>query len=242
MKDATHKTGSDSRTNVRLLGQWTQRYVHSRSVPVLVGLAVFGVIMGAMLVLWSAAGEAYRSSDTPLLIVCGIGLFVTHVLLVWLSVPRWGGERLQRWAWRYYDREGQATPREPMPRDRMRIVGGIVACIFGACILAHVVLGLVGLVSAEAMFPISALYIVPFLTFLFVAMRVHIMLLYPFLYGAHAAIAGAGMHDPITALVPTEFRSMVAMVVYGVIAVSVSHVYNRIALSRMARYGRLESE
>jgi len=242
MQKSTSNITSNDMAEIRSLGRWTQRYVHSRSVPVLISLAVFGVLMGVMLTLWSAAGEAYRSDNTPLLVVCGVGLAVAHGVLAWLSVPAWGGKRLQRWAWRYYDREGHAAPQDPMPRARMQRIGGIVASVFGACILAHVALGFAGVVSDAMMLPISALYVVPFLTFMFVVQRVYVMLLYPLLYAAHAAAAAVGLPDPFASFVPVEMRSIAAMVIYGAIAVSVSHVYNRIALSRMARYGRTESE
>jgi hypothetical protein len=242
MEESTSNITSNELKEIRSLGRWTQRYVQSRSVPVLIGLAVFSVLMVVLMLLWSSAGDAYRADNMPLLIACGVGLAVAHVVLVWLSVPAWGGKRLQRWAWRYYDTEGHVAPEEPISRARMQRLGGIVACVFGGCILAHVAVGLANVVSVEMMFPISALYVVPFLTFLFVVQRVYIMLLYPMLYGVHAAAVAVGLPDPLASFVPVEMRSLAAMVIYGAIAVSVTHVYNRIALSRMARYGRMESK
>ncbi len=242
MENTTRGVTTNDLAEVRTLGQWTRRYVQSRSVPVLIGLTVFSALIIAMLVLWAATGDAYRTNNRPLLFACGAGLVVAHIALLWLSVPRWGGKWLEGWAWRYYDKEGQAAPIESISRERMQFVGGCVAFAFGACILAHVALGFAGMTSVDMMLPISALYVVPFLTFLFVALRMYLMLLYPFLYGLHSFAVAVGLSDPFASFVPIELRLFAVMWIYGALAVAVSHVYNRVAMSRMAHFGRTESE
>lgn len=226
---------------IRALRRWSLRYVQSRALPVLIGIGIFGALMAALLALWTVAGDAYRAGDWLRLGACAIGLVAAHAALVWLSVPRWGGKHLERWAWRYYRDEGQATQRLPWQEGRSKRVGAFVACVFGACILLHVGLGLAGVVSDESVLPISALYVVPFLIFIFSVTRTYVMLLMPALYAAHALIVAAGFRDPFDGFVPLELRSFAAILVYCVLAVFVSHVYNRIALSRMARHGREDS-
>ncbi len=242
MDETKRNVGVNDLAEIHALGRWTRRYVHSRSLPVLASLVVFGVLMVLLLMLWSAAGDAYRSGNAFLLVVCGFGLIIAHVVLAWLSVPRWGGKWLQHWAWRYYDREGEVTPKMSLPQKRMQFMGGSVAVVFGVCILGHVALKLAGVVGEELILPIQALYVVPFLTFLFVAMRAYTMLLYPILYGAHAAVVAFGQPDPLIRFVPPEFSSFAAIILYGAIAVLMSHIYNRIALSRMSHHGRVESK
>ena len=220
--------------------KWTRRYAQNRAIPVLVGLAVFLTLFMALLVLWRTVGVAYRAGNLPLFWGCVAGLVPANLLVIWLSVPWWGGRQLQRLMWRYYCREGAVTINPRIGKGTGQVVGLTVAILFGACLIAHVTLGFLGFVSIETQLPVSALYVVPFLVVLFLLMRPqvgYLMLLWPGLYVVHAVLMVCGV--PIRFAGELEALNMLVPVAgYGFVTALVQHLYNRWALSRVRRLAR----
>ena len=122
-----------------------------------------------------------------------------------------------------------------------QVVGRVslwVAFLFKFCILASILLGMMGFFPIRYMQPVSALYIVPF--FVYVGAR-HardgragslFMSLWAALYALHAIllVAGAPIHfgrldEALNVLIP--------LVGYGLIAALAAHIYSRFALRRL---------
>jgi len=239
--DTKQSPTSASPSDERDLGRWTRRYAQSKSLPVLISLTVSTALFLALMALWVGLGFAYRSGARVAFWACVAGLIPAHIALVWLAMPRWGGRWLQRTADRYYGKEGEVTVRSERPPERMRRLDVLAAILYGAAILLTVVLGFLGYVRVEYLQPVSALYVVPFLVFLFWLMRPqvgYLALLWPGLYGLHAILVVAGA--PIQFEGHLVFLSILGPIVgYGVIGALAGHLYNRIALARVKGIGHV---
>lgn len=220
----------------RLITRWTRRYAQSRSFPVLVFLAFFIAYWFGFIGITMAGGWALHNQHMILFWACVAAGVALLGLVVWVSVPRWGGRRMERIGYRYYEREGGLTPAPPLPRERMMKGGLIAGSLFGGALLTHMGLGIAGYLPIAYGQPISALYVVPFTVFLALANRTYIKLLVPVLYGLHAILLVSG--------VPFRFWSDPAQDVpftimgYMLLAALIGHVYNRYALARLKRIAR----
>jgi hypothetical protein len=215
----------------RRIQRWVRRYAQNRSLPVAISLVVFALLFLAISLSSLWGGIAYRNGDTVLFSVCLGVAIVAMAATIYLSVPRWGGRRLQALSERLYEAEGRATinpQRAPRP--------WLVACLglgFGMCVVIHVFLGVFGYLPTEKyMQPISALYMVPFLIALNLLMRPatgNVQLLWPLLYGLHAIAIVAGA--PIVFHGRWEVLNMLVPVIgYGLLTSLVGHIYSRWAL------------
>jgi hypothetical protein len=215
----------------RQIQRWVRRYAQNRSLPVIVSLAVFALLFLAISLSSLWGGIAYRNGDTVMFSVCLVIAIVAMAATIYVSVPRWGGRRLQELGEKLYEAEGRATI-EPQRARRP----WIVACLglgFGMCVICHVMLGVLGYLPTDKyMQPISALYIVPFLVALNWLMRPatgKIQLLWPLLYALHAIAIVAGA--PIVFRHRWEVLNMLVPVVgYGLMTSLISHIYSRWAL------------
>jgi hypothetical protein len=211
--------------------RWVRRYAQNRSLPVAVAVTISALLFLAISLASLLGGIAYRNGDTALFAVCIGVVAVAMVATIYISIPRWGGRRLQQLAERLYDAEGSvtiATPRAGRP--------GFIALLgltFGACVLGQVILGVLGyLPTDEYMQPISAIYVVPFLVALNFLMRPatsNLHLLWPLLYALHALLILAGA--PIAFQGGWEILNMLMPVAgYGLVTSLIAHIYSRWAL------------
>lgn len=228
--------------NSRALSRWTARYATSRALPALVGLVVSTIMFVALFVMWRALGESYRAGNGVLFWILIPLLLILHVLLVWMSVPRWGGRWMQELGLRYYRQEGDVAAEGPLPRSRMMRIGKIVVTMYGVAIVTHVGLGLADVLPIETMQPISALYVLPFTCFLAWATRSYMMLLFPILYGLHAILVVAGVPIQVEGPLAPMINLMGPMAGYMAFAALVGHLYNRIALAQVKHYAHADFE
>lgn len=213
------------------LQQWARRYAQNRSLPVAVGLLVYVLLVLAISVPSYWGGIAYRAGNTTLLVGCLAVLSVAVAATFYLAVPRWGGWRLHQLANWLYAGEGQVAI--SMPRTGRTWLITTIAIAFGICVVGSVILGLMGYLPTDKyMQPISALYVVPFLTALHFLMRPavgFIALLWPLLYALHAVLILAGA--PIAFVAPWESLNMLVPIAgYGLLTSLVGHIYSRWAL------------
>lgn len=220
----------------RLITRWTRRYAQSRSFPVLVFLAFFIAYWFGFIGLTMAGGWALHNEHMILFWACVAACVALLGLVIWVSVPGWGGRWMERIGYRYYEREGSLTPTPSRPRQHMKKIGLIAGSLFIAALSTHIGLGIAGYASPAYSQPISALYVVPFTVFLALANRTYIQLLVPVLYGLHAILLVSG--------VPFRFWSdpaqdmPFAIMGYMVLAALIGHAYNRYALARLKRIAR----
>ncbi|HEX2475719.1 MAG TPA: hypothetical protein VHK01_13290 [Lacipirellulaceae bacterium] len=226
-----HEPEQNELEESRRIQRWVRRYAQNRSLPVAVALIVFMVLFLTISLSSLWGGIAYRRGDTMTFALCLAVAIVAMAASIYVSVPRWGGRRLQELGERLYEAEGRATI-NPQPSHQP----WLIACLglgFGMCVVGHVMLGVLGYLPTEKyMQPISALYAVPFLVALNFLMRPatgNVQLLWPLLYALHAIaiVAGApivfhGRWDVLNMLVP--------VVGYGLVTSLISHIYSRWAL------------
>jgi hypothetical protein len=219
--------------DARQLQHWVRKYAQNRSLPVVAGLAAFVLLFVAISVPSYWGGMAYRNGNMALFIACLVIVIVATAATIYLSVPRWGGRRMQQVAEAIYAREGSVTIWAP--RAHRPWLMAAIGLAFGVCVVGSVILGLLGyLPNGKYIQPISALYVVPFMIALNFLMRPaagYIPLLWPFLYALHAILIVVGV--PIAFVGAWESLNMIVPVVgYGTLTSLVGHVYSRWALHK----------
>jgi len=235
------KTGdSDQLRDPRELSRWVRLYAQNRSLPMVASLVIFVVFSVAIGGGSYLAGAAYLTGHMVLFAACIVELVFVIAALIYVSVPQWGGKRMEQLAKRLYAKEGQVAVATTQVAGRRR-AGLLLGLVFGACIVASLILGLLGYIPHKYMQPVSALYVVPFLVVLNVLMRPAVgwlMVLWPALYALHAIliVAGApilftGEWDGLNMLIPVAG--------YGLLAGLVAHIYSRFALHRVKRLARM---
>jgi hypothetical protein len=210
---------------------WVRRYAQNRSLPVLVNLAVFLLLWIAISVPSYWGGVAYRSGDTLLLAICLVALVFAVMAMIYVSIPRWGGRRLEQIGQKLYANEGRVTIAAGAGKPRWW--GAALAAAFLTCVTGSVILGILGyLPDGKYMQPISAVYVVPFLVALNFLMRPatgYIPLLWPLLYALHTLLILTGA--PIVFMPPWDSLNMLIPTVgYGALTALISHLYSRWAL------------
>lgn len=211
----------------------TRTYAQNRSLGVVVALLVFAALSAGISTLSYAGGVAYRDGNQLLFWAFMAALVPVLAAVVYLSVPKWGGRRLQALTGHLY-REGNVSIGVPKQKRRKRIAL-VLGIVFGGCVLGSVLLGFFGQLSPKYMQPISAIFVVPFLVGLTILMRPavsYVSLLWPVLYGLHAILIVAGV--PIAFMGRWESLNIVLpMVGYGVLAALVGHACNRHAFYKL---------
>jgi hypothetical protein len=234
MNDSSEKSERGELEDAQQIQRRVRRYARNRSLPVVVFLIVFAMLYFAVGLPSYWGGMAYRDGNAALLVVCIIALIVALAATIYLSVPWWGGQRLQQVAERLYAREGRVTI--SIPRGKRTWLSAALVAGYAICVQGSVILGLLGYLPTDKyMQPISAIYVVPFLVALNFLMRPatgYIPLLWPLLYALHAALIVAGA--PIVFVGAWEsLNILVPMVGYGLLASLISHAYSRWALHRV---------
>jgi hypothetical protein len=224
------KPSLDEQERSQEIARLTRTYAQNRSLGVVIGLLVFSVQYAAISLLSYFGGVAYRDGNQLLFWTCMAALVPVLAALVYMSVPKWGGRRLEALVCRLYP-EGSVSISVPNQQRRQRIAM-VTAVVFGCCVLASVLLGFYEIIPPKYAQPVSALYFVPFLVGLKLLMHPavsYVSLLWPMLYGLHAIMIVAGA--PIVFIGRWESMNTALPVIgYGLITALVGHAYNRHAL------------
>ncbi len=211
----------------------TRAYAQNRSLGVVVVLLVFAALSAGIGILAHAGGVAYREGNQLLFWTCMAALVPVLAAVVYMSVPKWGGRRLEALTGHLY-REGNVSIAVPNQRGRKRIAL-VLGIVFGCCVLGSVLLGFFGQLSPKYMQPISAIFVVPFLVGLTMLMRPavsYVSLLWPILYGLHAILIVAGVPIAFTGRWES-LNILLPMVGYGVLAALIGHACNRHAFFKL---------
>lgn len=216
----------------------TRTYAQNRSLGVVVALLVFAALPAGIGTLSYAGGMAYRDGNQLLFWTCMAALLPVLAAVLYISVPKWGGRRLEALTGHLY-REGNVSIAVPKQRGRRRIAL-VLGIVYAGCLLGSVLLGFFGQLSPKYMQPISAIFVVPFLVALTFLMRPavsYVSLLWPALYGLHAILIVAGVPIAFTGRW-NSLNIMLPMVGYGVLAALVGHACNRHAFSKLKQVTR----
>jgi len=215
--------------------KWTRKYAQNRTIPVLIALAINLCLFAGIAIPSYFGGKAYRSGNLVMFWICVFVLAVAMISLFFFCVPKWGGKFIGRISRRLYNREGNVMISVPETIKKKMGVGYVVAMVFGTCVFISVILGLLGYLPIKYMQPVSALYVVPFLVFLYLWQRPIISplaLLWPILYAIHAILVVAGV--PIQFGGPLVFLNMLIPIAgYGILCALLGHIYSRYALKKL---------
>jgi hypothetical protein len=224
--------------------KWTRKYAQNRTIPVLITLAINLCLFAGIAIPSYFSGNAYLAGNMVLFWIFIFVMAVSMISLVFFCVPKWGGKFIERISRRLYNREGNVLISVPETIKNKQWVGYVVAIVFGSCVFISVILGLLGYLSIKYMQPVSALYVVPFLVFLYLWQRPIIsplVLLWPILYAIHAILVVAGV--PIQFDRPWIFLNMLMPIAgYGILCGLIGHVYSRYALKKLKGITHLDGE
>jgi len=222
--------------------KWTRKYAQNRTIPFLIFLAINLCLFAGIAIPSYFGGIAYRSGNMVLFGISIFVLIISMICVIIISVPKWGGRIIERITRRVYAGEGSILISAPESMKKKKWVGYVVAMVFGSCVLTSVILGLLGYLSIKYMQPVSALYVVPFLVFLYLWQRPIISplaLLWPTLYAIHAILVVAGA--PIQFGGSLVFLNMLIPIAgYGILCGLIGHVYSRYALKRLKTTAHLQ--
>ena len=235
-----HTLGNSDK--LKEIPKWTRRYAQNRTIPFLIFLVINLCLFTGIAIPSYFGGIAYRNGNVVLLGISIFMLIISMICVIIISVPKWGSKIIERITQRAYAGEGLITISAPESIKKKKWVGYVVAMIFGSCVFTSVILGLLGYLSIKYMQPISALYVVPFLVFLYIWQRPIISplaLLWPILYSIHAILVVAGV--PIQFGEPWIFLNMLIPIAgYGILCGLIGHIYSRYALKKLKTAAHLQ--
>ncbi|MCL4695414.1 MAG: hypothetical protein KJ060_23225 [Candidatus Hydrogenedentes bacterium] len=223
--------------------RWGRTYAQNRSLPVLVYLIAYGGFFLLLFGLARGGGIAAKAGYPVLGTVAMVIFFVVYLLMMYLVMSKRGRRWVEAQLQRPYAREGSVRI-DSNRKLKFARLGYVVGMVFGACVVGEVLLGLFGYLPISLMQPVSALYCVPFMVFLWWWQRpasTWVMLLWPALYAVHALVLISGL--PI----PTDgswamLHSVGAICGYGILAAGLSHLYSRYALRRLQRVSHIAAD
>jgi len=222
----------------RLLVQWTRRYAKSRTIGFLVQWVFIVVIVMVIAMASSLTTIAYEQGQQ--------GLFYLSVLfmagciggLAWFSFSPWGGEIIWRVTQWLYGGEGYASYSADSGE---RATPLWLTALGGGMVMYHLLLALLvsfRMISILDMQPLSALYMVPFLSAMILRQDLGFWAwFWPGLYAAHGIAVALGM--PVVFRGQWQLMNMIVPVFgYGLFAILLGHAYSRYALYRLKNIAR----
>jgi len=222
--------------------KWTRKYAQNRTIPFLIFLTINLCLFAGITIPSYFGGIAYRNGNVVLFGISIFVLIISMICVIIISVPKWGSKIIERITRRVYAGEGSISISVPESMREKKWVGYAVAMVFGSCVFLSVILGLLGYLPIKFMQPLSALYVVPFLVFLYLWQRPIISplaLLWPTLYAIHAILVVAGV--PIQFDRPWIFLNMLIPTAgYGVLCGLLGHIYSRYALKKLKTAAHLQ--
>jgi hypothetical protein len=224
--------------------KWTRKYAQNRTLTNLAHLVIILIIFLGIAVLSRLAGIAFITEHMILFLICISALLATLICLFIISIPKFGIIILKWIDKRIYGREGSVSISEPESMKKKKWIGQVVGLVFGLCVVVSVFLGSKGYLSIEYMQPISALYVVPFMVFLYFWQRPMIAplkLLWPALYTIHAILIVTGVPILFTGSL-TPLNMILPIFGYGFLTYIIGYIYSRYALKKLKGFAHLEGD
>lgn len=224
--------------------KWTRRYAQNRTLTDFLLTVILVVISMVIAALSCLAGAAFIKGNVTVFRICIVALFAILVFVLIVLVSKFAGVVIRRRIDQFiYDHEGTASL--PAPKlIKNKWLGFVAAAVVFICIQGSYYLSTEGYISSKYMQPLSAIYLVPFLVFLYFQQWPRLgplLLICPILYTVHAILIVVG--------VPLYFKGnwsignmAVPFVGYTFLAHVISHTYNRYALRKLKGLTHLEGE
>src|SRR3954465_4424342 len=107
--DETSEPKDNEMNEAKQVQTWVRRYAQNRSLPVLFNLAVFLLLWVAISLPSYWGGVAYRRGNPVVFAICLVVVLCALLATLYISVPDWGGRRLQKVGEKLYAKEGRVT-------------------------------------------------------------------------------------------------------------------------------------
>ncbi len=242
MKRKQNNKSEDQNTEkLKEIPKWTRKYAQNRTLPNLIGLLIYLCLFAGIAIPSYFGGKAYHAGNTILFRIYNSTTIVAMMFLFYFCVPKLGGKFIKRISQRVCGQQGDVSISQPKTTNKRRWVEGAVALVFGLCVISSVYFGGKYNIQIKYMLPISALYIVPFMAFLYFWQRPKIgplALLWPALYAIHAILIVAGVPILFTReLIPLNM--ILPVFGYGFLTYIIGHIYSRYALKKLKEAAHL---
>ena len=223
----------------REIPSWAGRYARNRTLPAVVFFVIYALMSAALAGLASTAQAAYKTGKLTWAVALASAAAVVLGCLLWFAFA--AGRTISRAiSARMYGEEGAAATAHMEQVEGQAQSLSAAQLLVLCCVAVWFALFLAGVIPSRQLLPTSAVFLVPFLSYVFAVKRRELvspfMLVWPALYAAHALLLlmGApiyieggprGIYEAANMVVPT--------LGYGLFAALLGHLYSRFALHRL---------
>jgi len=223
----------------REIPSWAGRYARNRTLPSVVFFVIYALGTATLAGLASTAQAAYKAGKLTWAVALASAAAVVLGCLLWFAFA--AGRTISRAiSARMYGEEGAAATAHMEQVEGQAQSLSAAQLLVLCCVAVWFALFLAGVIPSRQLLPTSALFLVPFLSYVFAVKRRDLvspfMLVWPALYAAHALLLlmGApiyieggprGIYEAANMVVPT--------LGYGLFAALLGHLYSRFALHRL---------
>jgi hypothetical protein len=241
MENEQNKNMTDMK-KLKEIPKWTKKYVQNRMLTNFVFLIIYVVLYSGIYVPLYLDEVFFKNDNVIAKSICKIVSLSLFMLLLYISIPNWGGLKLWKWVEQRIYREGNISLPEPILMRTNKKIGKIAGLLFCTCITFNVFL--YGYIPKVYIQPVSAIYCVPFAVFLYLWQRPKygpLILIWPALYTIHAILIVAGV--PIVFPKESGLVSLdifIPAVGYGFLTFVIIYIYNRYALKKLKAITHIE--
>ena len=219
--------------NAKNISKWANAYSKNRTVPFLTQGVFMLFICSAMIGFPFLAGKFRSTGNTLGFVICLIACIPIIILIIWASVPKWGGKKIWKFGEGLYGVEGYATTNILISKEKKTWWMWTAGLAFQGCIICHFVLGGLGYIPIDYAQPVTAIYMIPFIAFLAIVQKNGF---WPWIfitfYGLHAILILSGA--PILFTGPaTVLNVFIPAFTYMFISMFAGHLYSRYALKKL---------
>ena len=242
MKTEQNKNLPDMK-KLKEIPKWTKKYAQNRMLTNLIFCLMYIVLFLGISAPPYLYGLLFKNDNVLAKFIFLIPALASLIFLLYISVPKWGGLKLWKWVDQRIYREGNVSISVRELKKTKKKIGSIAGLIFMACLMSTMFI-CEKYVPIEYMQPISAIYCVPFMVFLYLWQRPKygpLMLLWPALYAIHAILIVAGV--PIVFSKESGLVSLnmyIPSFGYGFLTFIIIYIYSRYALKKLKTAAHLQ--
>ncbi len=236
MNDKRNQNPAEDLEKLKEIPKWTRKYAQNRTLPNLIYMVIYLCLFAGIAIPSYLRRTDYGGSTTQF--ICKSVALISVIGFIVLCIPKLKSkliDRINRISRQLYGREGDVSMSLSETAKKKKWLGYLVAMLFGSCVIGSVFLGMKDFIKIKYMQPVSALYVVPFMVFLYFWQRPKIgplALLWPTIYGIHAVLIVVGVPILFTGnLIPLNM--ILPVFGYGFLTHIIGYIYSRYALKKL---------
>ena len=234
------------KNKIKEIPGWTRKYAQNRMLTNLIFLLINFILFTGIFVPSYLYGLLNSKNENIVFkVICIIVSLASGTCLVYISIRNWGGLKLWKWIDQRIYHEGNVSIPKPEQMKFNKQMAKIIGPVFGACIIGTMIL-CGTYIPIEYMQPVSVIYCVPFMVFLYIWQRFkygQLILIWPVLYAIHAILIIAGF--PIVFTKNSELISLNMLIPtfgYGLLTFVIIYIYSRYALRKLKGLAHIEGD